>query len=115
MAKVKSKYSPEMVDLIQGQAPFSLEKAIKLAEHPVFVEAGISPRGLIAKARTLGVAYQKQERLTKTGEPVMRKDALVAELEALTGLDGLDSLAKADKASLKALVVALTPRSVQAA
>ena len=115
MAKAQ-KYSQEMVDLINAvELPFNLPKAIELAQHPVFVAADITPKGLIAKARTMGIEYQKQVRVSKTGEPVMRKDTLVAEIEAITGLDNLDSLSKADKAALKALVLALSPRSVNVA
>jgi hypothetical protein len=115
MAKAQ-KYSQEMVDLINAvEPPFNLSKAVKLAEHPVFVAADITPRGLVAKALTMGLEYQKQAKTSKTGEPIMRKETLVAEIEALTGLDNLDSLGKADKAALKALVLALSPRSVNVA
>ena len=85
-----------------------------IAERPEFQEAEITARGVVAKARTMGMVYRKVERLTKAGDPVIRKDELVAKIEASLGLSGLDSLAKAEKPALKALLDAVSPRSVEA-
>jgi len=102
-----SKYTDAMVKMLEAQAaqgPLNLQVLTSLAEAEVFVNAGVTARGLVAKARTLGLPYQKVERVSKTGEAVVRKDELVAKLEAATGLDGLDSLAKAEKGALRKLV-----------
>ena len=102
-----SKYSEAMVARLAAEAangPLNLERLTVLAADPLFSNAGITARGLVAKARTLGLPYAKVERTTKTGAAVVRKDELVAQLEAATGLDGLDSLAKAEKNALRRLV-----------
>lgn len=65
----------------------------KLAE-----EHGKSVRSIIAKLVREGV-YVAQERTTKTGEPVVRKADLVAQIEASTGVE-FPSLVKASKADL---------------
>ncbi|MEK9894872.1 MAG: hypothetical protein VW518_00415 [Burkholderiaceae bacterium] len=59
---------------------------------------GKSVRSIIAKLVREGV-YQAQERVTKTGEPVVRKQDLVAQIEATTGVE-FPSLVKASKADL---------------
>lgn len=100
-----SKYTEAMVSRLVAEAangPLSLERLTVLAADPLFAE--VTARGLVAKARTLGLPYAKVERVTKTGAAVVRKDELVAQLEAATGLDGLDSLAKAEKNALRRLV-----------
>lgn len=65
----------------------------KLAE-----EHGKSVRSIIAKLVREGV-YVAQARTTKTGEPVVRKADLVAQIEASTGVE-FPSLVKASKADL---------------
>jgi hypothetical protein len=117
MAKV-AKYTPAMVAVIQEVAAandgLDLALCTAIAERPEFQEAEITARGVVAKARTMGMVYRKVERLTKAGDPVIRKDELVAKIEASLGLSGLDSLAKAEKPALKALLDAVSPRSVEA-
>jgi hypothetical protein len=109
--KKTAKYTPEMVAMIAAiPAPLNLAKCVELAANELFVEAGISARGIVAKARTMGVAYEKQTKVTKTGEPVARKDELVHEIEKAMGLTGLDSLAKAEKPALRSLLTALQER-----
>ena len=92
-----------------------LELCHQIAERPEFVAADISPRGIVAKARTLGLPYRKVERLTKAGEPVVRKNELVEEIEQALGLSGMDTLAKADKRVLVDLHAAIRNLSVTAA
>ena len=107
MAKSASKYTEAMVARLSVEAangPLNLERLTALAADPLFSNAGITARGLVAKARTMGLAYEKVERVSKTGEPVVRKDELVDMLEKATGLTGLDSLAKAEKPALRKLV-----------
>jgi hypothetical protein len=106
-----SKYTEAMVARLTAESAkgnLNLATLTMLAEDPLFSNAGVTARGLVAKARTLGLPYDKVERVTKTGEAVVRKDELVAKLEAAMGLDGLDSLAKAEKSALRKLVDALT-------
>jgi len=62
-----------------------------------------SSRSIIAKLVREGV-YQAQERVTKTGEPVVRKQDIVEKIEAVTGID-LPSLTKASKSDLVELSI----------
>ena len=101
-----SKYSEAMVSMIEEaaqSAPLNLERCVELAEMPIFADAGVTARGIIAKARTLGVPYQKVVRTTKDGRSIMRKDELVTRIESATGLTDLDDLSKAGKETLRRL------------
>ena len=64
-----------------------------------------SPRSVIAKLAALGV-YQTPQRTTKTGEPIVKKEELVAELEKLLVIEA-PTLAKAGKQDLQRLVAAV--------
>ena len=109
--KPASKYSAGMVARIEAVASehgaLNLELATKIAGEPDFVAAGITPRGVVMKAQSLGVPYLKVERLTKAGEPVMQKAEMAAAVAELLGVDELDSLAKAEKADLRKLLDAV--------
>ena len=61
-----------------------------------------TPRSIIAKLSALGI-YVKAERVTKRGEPVVRKDELVAQVQASIGRE-LPSLAKMTKVDLTQLI-----------
>ena len=63
---------------------------------------GKSVRSIIAKLSREGV-YVAQPRITKSGEPVVRKAELVAQINARFGVD-LPTLVKASKTDLQALV-----------
>ena len=63
---------------------------------------GKSVRSVIAKLSREGI-YVTQERTTKTGEPVVRKAELVAQLEDKFGIE-LPTLVKASKADLQELL-----------
>ena len=65
-------------------------------------EFGKSVRSIIAKLSREGV-YVAQPKVTKTGEPVVRKAELVAQLEAHFGV-AIPTLVKASKADLQKLV-----------
>jgi len=110
MAKI-AKYSPAMVAVIQSvsDANSGLDLALcaAIAERDEFVAADISARGIVAKARTMGLPYRKVTKTSKTGEPVARKDELVHEIESALGVIGLDSLAKAEKPALRKLLHAI--------
>ena len=113
--KATSKYTPEMVALITASAPLNLAICEQIASDPVFQKAGITARGVAAKARSLGVEYKKVERVSKTGEAIATKEALVTEIEAALSVAGLTSLVKAEKKALKALLTALTESVANAA
>jgi len=65
-------------------------------------EFGKSVRSIIAKLSREGV-YVAQPKVTKTGEPVVRKAELVAQLEAHFEV-AIPTLVKASKADLQRLV-----------
>lgn len=65
-------------------------------------------RSVIAKLSALGV-YQKVERVTKRGEPVVKKEVFVAQVQEALGIE-LASFDKMTKADLQALVEAVQAR-----
>ena len=67
---------------------------------------GKSVRSVIAKLSREGI-YVSQPRVTKTGEPVIRKAELVAQVEGQFGIE-LPTLVKASKADLQTLLNAIS-------
>lgn len=61
-----------------------------------------SPRSIIAKLSRAGV-YIKPERVTKSGDPIISKADLVAEIEEALGIE-VPSLVKAAKEDLRKIV-----------
>ena len=88
-------YTQEMTDTLVQAYVASPTRAVVDQYAELFDK---SSRSIIAKLVREGV-YQAQERVTKTGEPVVRKQDLVEKIEAVTGID-LPSLAKASKSDL---------------
>ena len=68
-------------------------------------EMGKSVRSVIAKLSREGV-YVAQPKVTKSGEPVVRKQELVSEVASHFGIE-IPTLVKASKADLQKLVDAL--------
>lgn len=96
-------YTDEMVDVIVAEYEAN---PVRATVDTLAVRFGKTPRSIIAKLSTLGI-YQAPARVTKTGKPVVKKEALVAEIVAAVGVD-LPSLVKANKQDLEALVAALS-------
>lgn len=94
-----SKYTPAMEQAIRDAAPLNQAKATALAAE--FGEK-FTARSVTAKAVRMGVPYERKQPTTKTGEPVERKEAIVAELAELVGRN-LDGLEKAPKPALQAI------------
>jgi len=69
-------------------------------------ELGKNARSIIAKLSREGV-YKAQPRVTKSGEPVIRKAELLASLQETLGIE-LPSLVKASKADLQRLIDAIS-------
>lgn len=67
-------------------------------------EMGKSPRSIISKLSNMGV-YIAPPRLTKAGTPIVKKEALVAEIMERLAVDA-PSLVKANKQDLERLVEA---------
>jgi hypothetical protein len=74
----------------------------------IAVAAGKSVRSIVAKLSREGVYTKKAD--TKSGQPVVSKDAHAEAIGAILGLEQLDSesLAKANKAALVAVFEALS-------
>lgn len=102
MADAKKNYSDEVVAQMTEQyvANPTRETVDALAQ-----EFGKSVRSIIAKLSREGV-YVAQPKVTKTGEPVVRKAELVALIEANFGIE-VPSLVKASKADLQRLIDSL--------
>ena len=96
-------YTDEMVETIVSVAEAAPERATVDALAEKF---GKTPRSIIAKLSTLGI-YKAPARVTKTGAPVVKKEALVAEINNKLGVE-LPSLVKANKQDLEALFAALS-------
>tara|TARA_X000001382_G_scaffold46418_1_gene31372 strand:- start:569 stop:922 length:354 start_codon:yes stop_codon:yes gene_type:complete len=102
MADAKKNYSDEVVAQMTEQyvANPTRETVDALAQ-----EFGKSVRSIIAKLSREGV-YVAQPKVTKTGEPVVRKAELVALIEENFGIE-VPSLVKASKADLQRLIDSL--------
>jgi hypothetical protein len=101
-ANTERNYSDEMVARMMEvySATPTRETAEELAaefEKPV--------RSVIAKLSNLGI-YKAQARVTKSGAPVVRKEDIVAQIQATVGVS-VPTLAKATKQDLMTLLSAL--------
>ena len=99
-------YTEEMVEAIVAAYEAN---PVRATVDALAAEYNKTPRSIIAKLSTMGV-YKAPARVTKTGAPVVKKEALVAEITAAIGVE-LPSLVKANKQDLEALVSALAARS----
>ena len=98
----KKNYRDEVVAIMTEQyvANPTRETVDALAQ-----QFGKSVRSIIAKLSREGV-YIAQPKVTKTGEPVVRKAELVALIESNFGIE-VPSLVKASKADLQRLIDSL--------
>ena len=98
----KPNYSVDAVQAIRDAAPLDQAKATALA-----ADLGKSPRSIIAKALSLGVAYNSKKPTNKNGLPVSRKiDTVHAIAKALDmSADDLDGLTKAPAKALDNLLM----------
>lgn len=97
--KPASKYTAAMEARIQAMAPLDQAKAETLAAE---FGKDFTSRSVIAKAVRMNVAYNRKQPVTKTGAPVERKEAIVAEIAAVVGAN-LEGLEKAPKGALQAV------------
>ena len=60
---MKTKYTPEMVaaliEAAEKHGELNLARCHEIASLPLFADAGITPEGVIAKVRTMGLPYVK--------------------------------------------------------
>ena len=95
-AKKASNFTDAQVAAIQAAAPVNQAKAKELA-----ASLGLKEKSIIAKATRMGI-YVAKGKVTKTGSPVERKEAIVEAIANIieTNLDGLE---KAPKPALQAI------------
>ena len=98
-AKASANYTQEMVDTISSDYSANPTRATVDALADKFDK---TPRSIIAKLSALGI-YVKAERVTKRGEPIVRKDELVAQVQKSVGFE-VPSLAKMTKVDLQNLI-----------
>ncbi len=96
-------YTKEQTEMIlsEYEADPTRETVDRLA-----MELDKSPRSIIAKLSSAGV-YQTPQRLSKTGEQIVRKEDLVKEIGEWFGIE-VPTLAKAGKLDLQLLHKAIS-------
>lgn len=97
-AKASGNYTQEMIDIMTAEytANPTRETVDTLAE-----QFDKTARSVISKLSTLGV-YQKAERVTKRGEPIIKKEVYVAQIQEALGIE-LASFEKMTKSDLQNL------------
>jgi phage terminase large subunit-like protein len=105
---VERNYTEEMVARMQEvySANPTRATAETLAE-----EMDKPVRSVIAKLSNMGI-YKAQARVTKSGAPVVRKEDIVAQIQATVGVE-VPTLAKATKQDLQTLLSAISVVAVQ--
>lgn len=103
MAEKTVNYTPEQTAVLVSRYVDDKMTVEALAE-----QFGKSVRSIVAKLSREGV-YQKKVYVSKTGEPVQKKDQTADAIGAILRLSeaDTDSLAKANKRALKAIFDAL--------
>ena len=98
-ANASQNYSESMIAEIT--AKYSADP-VRATVDTLADQFGKSPRSIIAKLSALGI-YQKAERQTKRGEPVVKKEFFVNAVNERLGRE-LPSVAKMTKVDLQALL-----------
>ena len=101
-ANTERNYSDEMV--ARMMEVYSATPTRDTAEE-LATEFDKPVRSVIAKLSNLGI-YKAQARVTKSGAPVVRKEDIVAQIQATVGVS-VPTLAKATKQDLMTLLSAL--------
>ena len=101
-AKTSANYSEQDIAIITEE--YGLEPTRETVDA-LASQLNKTPRSIIAKLSALGV-YQKQERVTKRGEPVIMKAELVERVQNAIGRE-LPSLNKMTKVDLQFMIDAL--------
>jgi Zn-dependent M32 family carboxypeptidase len=102
-ASVSQNYSEEMIN----QMTAAYEAAPTRETVDALSESLKKPvRSVISKLSALGI-YQRQERVAKTGKPIVKKEVFVAEVQERLGAE-FPSMEKMTKADLERLVSVLS-------
>lgn len=99
-----SKFSKEIFEALEAAAPLDFEKVTAIAE-----KFGEKPKALVAAVGRAGIEYKRKARVSKSGEPVVTKEALVATITETLGLEAgeLEGLEKATKSVLTKIATAI--------
>lgn len=93
-AKASGNYSEDMIATMTERYTANPNRATvdALAE-----EFDKTARSVISKLSTLGI-YQKAERVTKRGEPIIKKEVYIAQIQEALGIElaSFDKMTKAD-------------------
>ena len=93
-AKASGNYSEEMIATMTERYTANPNRATvdALAE-----EFDKTARSVISKLSTLGI-YQKAERVTKRGEPIIKKEVYIAQIQEALGIElaSFDKMTKSD-------------------
>jgi hypothetical protein len=101
-AKASPNYSDDILAIMADE--YNLEPT-RATVDALAERFGKTPRSVIAKLSAMGI-YQKVERVTKRGEPVVMKAELVERVQNAIGRE-LPSLAKMTKPDLQFMIDAL--------
>jgi hypothetical protein len=101
-AKASNNYTDDMIDVMTKE--YTAEPTRETVDS-LAVKFSKTPRSIIAKLSALEI-YQKAERVTKRGEPVVLKEELVEKVQNAVGRE-LPSLTKMTKPDLNSLIEAL--------
>ncbi len=107
-AKTNVNYTPEMTAALVSRYVDG-----NVAVESLAVEFGKSVRSVVAKLSREGV-YKAKDRVTKTGEPVVKKASLADSLALMAGLTEAEatSLEKVNKTALVKLMTAIAKATV---
>lgn len=101
-AKASNNYTDDMIAVMRKE--YTAEPNRETVES-LAIQFNKTPRSIIAKLSAMEI-YQKAERVTKRGEPVIMKEELVQRVQAAVGRE-LPSLSKMTKPDLTRLIDAL--------
>lgn len=106
----EANYTPAQEARIRSAAengPLNLETAKALADE---FGGGKTYRSVVAKIGRMGLPYAKKVAVSKNGEPVVRKENLVAEIARFVpgSLDGLEKASKPALVNIRDAFAALS-------
>jgi len=106
IAQPSKNYTQEMIDVMTERY---VAEPTRATVEAIADEFGKTSRSVISKLSSLGI-YQKPAATTKRGEPIVKKEVFVAEVQDALGVT-VPSMEKMTKADLHVLVAALKVQS----
>lgn len=106
IAQPSKNYTQQMIDVMTERYEAEPTRA---TVEVLADELGKTSRSVISKLSSLGI-YQKPVATTKRGEPVVKKEVFVAQIQDALGVE-VPSMEKMTKSDLQVLVAAITVNS----